>query len=189
DAARDDPDMRYRRRLVDAKDLEAVEIVLLDAPVLEADLAIFGEAQPHHGRAFNLRINALGVRSKTAIDRGVDARHAQLSLVVDRDLDDGGDIAQEAPVHGYTLAMPRRQLFAPFRLVGNKLDDAPQPRRIDRVGFERVAVIGVFGGWFDEPRRPEKLDQHVLGVASRRVGKLGNKRLYRKSMRNVRHRT
>ena len=63
------------RRLVDARDLEAVEIVLLRAPVLEADLAVFGEAQRHHRRPLDLRADALGVGGKAAIDRGFDARH------------------------------------------------------------------------------------------------------------------
>src|SRR5271166_5193005 len=67
DAVGDDPDMRDRRRLVDAQDLEAVEVVLLDAAVLEADLAVFREAQSHHRRTFDLRVDALGVGGETAI--------------------------------------------------------------------------------------------------------------------------
>ena len=45
---------------------------------------------------FDLRADALGVRGKTAIDRGIDARHGELALVVDRDLDDRRDIADKA---------------------------------------------------------------------------------------------
>jgi len=67
--------MRDRRRFVDAQDLEAVEIVLLDAPVLEADLAIARKAQPHHRGAFDLRVDPFGVGRKAAIDRDIDARH------------------------------------------------------------------------------------------------------------------
>src|SRR6266480_1583282 len=40
DPVRDDPDMSNRRRLVDAQELEAVEVVLLHASILEADLAV-----------------------------------------------------------------------------------------------------------------------------------------------------
>src|SRR6202007_1647284 len=87
DAVGDDPDVRDRRRLVDTNDPEAVEIVLLDATVLEADLAIFGEAQPHHRRPLDLRVDPLWVGCKAAIDRSVDARYGQISLVVHRDLD------------------------------------------------------------------------------------------------------
>jgi isoquinoline 1-oxidoreductase beta subunit len=55
----------------------------------------------------------------------IDARHRQLTFVVHRDLDDGGDIGEEAAMHRDALAVPRRQLLAPFRLVGHQLDDAP----------------------------------------------------------------
>src|SRR5216683_724565 len=115
----DDPDMGDRRRLFDAKDLVPVEIVLLDAPVLEADLAVARQAQPHDRSTFDLRIDPLRVGGEAAIDRGVDARHGQLSLVVHRDLDDSRDVAQEAAMHGDPLAVPRRQLLAPLRLIGN----------------------------------------------------------------------
>jgi hypothetical protein len=46
DPVGNDPHMLDRRRLVDADDLEAIKVVLLDAAVLEADLAVFSEAQP-----------------------------------------------------------------------------------------------------------------------------------------------
>ena len=83
------------------------------------------------------------------------------------DLHDRGDIAQKAAMHGDALAVSRRQFLAPFRLVGNELDDPSQPRRVDRVGFERIAVIGVFGGGFDEPRRPELVGFRRAGRAGR----------------------
>ena len=38
--------------------------------------------------------------------------------------------------------------------VGDKLDHPPQSRRVDRESLLRVAVIGVFGGWLDDARRP-----------------------------------
>src|SRR6516225_7936279 len=181
--------MRDRRRLLDAQDLEAVEIVLFDAPVLEADLAVFGEAQPHYRGAFHLRVDAFRVGGETTIDRSINAGHREAPLVVHSDLNDGRDIADETAVYGDALAVPRRQFLAPLGFVRDELDDAPQTCRVDWESLQRIAVIRVIGRRFHEPRRPQKLEQHILGVAPRRVCELGNKRLNRKSMRDVRYRS
>src|SRR6516162_11909225 len=91
-------------------------------------------------------------------------------------------------MHGDALAVPRRQLLAPLRLVGNELDHVTQPPGIDRVRLERVAVNYVVRGRLDRARRPEELEQHLLGVAVCRMRELGDKGLYRESVRNIRHR-
>ena len=76
--------IRHRRRFVVPDDLVVVEVALLNAAILEGDLAIFGERQPHHGRAFDLRANALGIDIEAAVDRGIDPRHCEIALLVDR---------------------------------------------------------------------------------------------------------
>ncbi|GCC47555.1 hypothetical protein chiPu_0031621, partial [Chiloscyllium punctatum] len=92
-AGRHDEDVGDRRRLVDPDHREVVEIALLYLAVLEADLAVFGEAQPHDRSAFDLRVDPLRIDVSAAIDRGIDPGHRELALVVDRHLDDGRDVA------------------------------------------------------------------------------------------------
>ena len=58
-----------------------VEVALLDAAVLERDLAVFGERQPHHRRAFDLRADALGIGVEAAIDRSIDRGTVRLPLL------------------------------------------------------------------------------------------------------------
>src|SRR5688572_16050523 len=70
-AGRHEVDVDLLRRGVDARDLEAVEVGLLRAPVLERDLAQGREADAHHHRALHLRTDAVWVDLRPAIDRDV----------------------------------------------------------------------------------------------------------------------
>src|SRR5580693_1873174 len=145
DARGDDVHISDRRRFVDAKHAITVVVALLDAALLEGDLAIERETHSHHRSAFDLRANPLGIGGEAAIDRGVDPRHDQMALIVHHRLDDGCDIGEEAAMDGDTETMPRRQLAAPVSLLRHELDDAPETSRVDRVGLERVAVIPEIG--------------------------------------------
>ena len=102
----------------------AVVVARFDAAFLEADLAIERETHSHHGSAFDLRANTLGVGGEAAIDRRVDARHGQMSLLVHSRLDDGSDIGEEAAMDGNAESMPRRQLATPIRLLRYELRTA-----------------------------------------------------------------
>ena len=140
-AAGNDVDMRDRaatRRC--GATWKPSKLFCCDAPVLEADLAILGEAEPHHRRAFDLRADALGVGGKAAIDRSIDARHREVAFLVDRDLDDGRDIAEEAAVHGDAQAVARRQLACPtppFSATSSTTRAQPRRCRSDRSRTDR----------------------------------------------------
>src|SRR5262245_33538380 len=69
----DDVHLGLDRRLVDAHELEVVEVRLLDGTVLERDRAILGESKAHHRRAFDLRADPFGMYAVAAIDGGIDA--------------------------------------------------------------------------------------------------------------------
>src|SRR5260370_42178955 len=75
------------RRLVHAQDLVVMEVALLDAPILEGDLAIERRRDAEHDRALDLRLNGVGIDRDAAIDRADDPVDANNS--VPRHLDFG----------------------------------------------------------------------------------------------------
>src|SRR5438046_54347 len=105
-AGRYDVDVGYGRGLVDPDHREIVEIALLHLAVLEGDRAMLGEAHAHDRGALDLRLDPLRIDEGSAIYRGIDPRHGKLALVVNGDLDDGRDIADEAAVCGTAEPMP-----------------------------------------------------------------------------------
>src|SRR5258708_31222371 len=95
-----DVNIGHDRCLVDPDDREVVKIALLYLAVLEGDLAVFGEAQPHDRGALDLRLDPFGVDEHAAVDRGVDLVNGELAFIANRHLDNGRDIADEAPMRG-----------------------------------------------------------------------------------------
>jgi hypothetical protein len=83
-----------RRRGVDASHLVIVEIGLLDAPVLEADLANGRKADALHDGSFELCSHTIGIDHGAAIEGKVHARDRQFAIGSDRHLDDnrGGEV-------------------------------------------------------------------------------------------------
>ena len=57
------------RRLVHAQDLIIIEVALLDAPVLEVDLAIVCRRNAEHDRALDLSLDGIGIDRNDAINR------------------------------------------------------------------------------------------------------------------------
>jgi hypothetical protein len=51
-------DIGHQWCFVDPEQREVVEVLLLHLAVLEGDLAIFGEAEPHDGGALDLGLDA-----------------------------------------------------------------------------------------------------------------------------------
>ena len=164
-----------------------VEVALLDTPVLKRDLAVFGEREPHHGCAFDLRSDALRIDVKAAVDRGVDARHREVALVVDGDLDHGGNIADEAAMRRDTEPVTGRQLPSPAGFLGRKLGDPPQPSGVDRIDVVRVTIVpprrSRLLGRFHEACRTDQFQQEILGIAAELVRNLGDEGLDRPGMR------
>ena len=60
-------------RLIHAQDLIAIEVGLLDAAVLERDLAIERSRDAENNRALDLRLDGIGIDDGAAIDRADDA--------------------------------------------------------------------------------------------------------------------
>src|ERR1700691_2399000 len=141
---RHDVDVGDQRRFIDTHDRETVEIALLHPAVLEADLAVLGEAKPHDRRTLDLRLDPLGIDERSAIDRGIDTFDPEFALVTDRYLDNGRDVADEAAVRGDAKPVALRHLATPATLVRHQFDDAAQPAGIDRVAFQRLAVVPEF---------------------------------------------
>src|SRR6185437_12948546 len=140
---RHDVDMGYQRCFVHPDHREVVEVLLLHPAVLEADLAIFGEAQPHDRAALDLRLDALRCDVGAAIEGGIDPRHRELTCLVDSHLDDGRDVADEAAVDGDAEAMALWHLPSPFAFLRDYLHDTPQACGIDRIAVIGLAVIPV----------------------------------------------
>ena len=112
-----------------------VEIGLLDPPVLECDLAEQREAHcPSPPRPPSASADALRIDGEAAVDGRVDARDGRsLPLLVDRHLDHGRHVADEAAVRRRCRGRAPRQLAPPAGLLRRQLDDLGEPPGIDRV--------------------------------------------------------
>src|SRR3979411_874062 len=93
------------RGLVHPRDAVLMKIVLLNAPMLESNLAVHGEAQPHDHGTFELRAHALGIDLRPAVESDVDPRDLDQARFIERALRDGGDVAQETIVGGKAMAL------------------------------------------------------------------------------------
>src|SRR5664279_5235484 len=113
---RHDVDVGDQRRFIHTHDRETVEIALLHPAVLEADLAVLGEAEPHDRRTLELRLDPLGIDERSTIDRGIDTFDPEGALVTDRYLDNGRDVTDEAAVRGDAEPVTLRHLAAPATL-------------------------------------------------------------------------
>src|SRR4051794_27412253 len=118
------------RRFIDPCYGKIIEIALLRAAVLEGDLAVLGEADPHDRGAFNLRANALRIDVGAAIDCGVDAWDRYVAFIIDRDLDYRRDIAHKAAMRSDAETVALGKLASPFAFLGGELGDAAQPSGI-----------------------------------------------------------
>src|SRR4051794_12214953 len=140
-AGRYDVDIRNGRGLVDPDHREIVEITLLHLAVLEGDRAMFGEAHAHDRGALDLRLDPLRIDEGSAIYRGIDPRHGELALVVNGDLDDGRDIADEAAMRGNAEPVPLGDGPPPAALVRDQFDHLAKTRGIDRIAVIGLAVV------------------------------------------------
>src|SRR5258707_987792 len=103
---------------------------------------------------------------------------------------DGRDVAHEAVVGSDAKPLALWQLSPPAGLPSDGLYDTPQPTGVHRVPLGRFAMIPAIAqrfrahlaGWADH------LEQEVLGITAGGRGELGDERLDRKRVGNVRHR-
>src|SRR5437763_4858197 len=94
------------RRDIDARDEIIGVIALLDAPVLDRDLAVERIADAHDRGTFQLCAHAIRVDDRAAIDRHIEQRYRNLTVIADSDMRDDRDIAQKAAMHRYAAALP-----------------------------------------------------------------------------------
>src|SRR6266446_2374901 len=111
------------RRLVHAQDLIIMEVALLDAPILEGDLAIERRRDAEHDRALDLRLDGVGIDRNAAIDRADDPVDANRS--VPRHLDFGNlrHVGRKNELEGDAAPKTLRQWLSPAGLFGGKLED------------------------------------------------------------------
>lgn len=184
---RDEMHADFTRRLVHSQHLEPVEVALLRMAVLERDLAVQRDAEPHHHRPLELRAYALRIDLRPAVDRDVDPRHRDLAVGIDLHLAHRRRIRHEAAMRGDPEPVPLRQLASPARLARDRLDHAPQPPGVDRIQRRILAVVHVLHRdvRLETPRGPDQFEQEILRVAAGRVRQLRHETLDSERMRDV----
>src|SRR4051812_28020410 len=115
---------------IDSRHDEPVEVLLLGLAVLERDLPMLGQGQPHHRGALDLRADALRIDVETAVDCGVDARYGEASLVIHGDMYDGRNVGQEAAMCSDAAPLAFWQRRAPSGLFRRDFRDTTQPSRV-----------------------------------------------------------
>ncbi len=117
--------------------------------------------------------------------------HGQLALVVDRHLDNGRDIADEAAMRGDAEPVALRHGTTPAAFLRDIVRRPAQPPGIDRVAVIGLAVVPevLHRIEVDDPRRADQFQQHLLLVAVGGVREFADHRLHREGARDVRHRT
>src|SRR6202044_1564543 len=116
-----------RRRLVDAHHSIVVEVALLHPPFGDRDFVIERGGEPEDEAALDLRLDAVGIDNRAAIDRGRHAADRDLAIGVDLRLDDRRDIRAEYALTGDPASNPRRQRASPARLLRSEVEAGGQP--------------------------------------------------------------
>ena len=166
-----------------------MEIALLDGTVLEGDLREERVAGAHHAGALHLGADTFGIDLRAAVERHVDPRNGDLALCIHRDLHDRGDVSDKTIVRGDAASVTGGKPPAPAGLLRDGIDHLAQSAGVERIALGRLGVIPrvVHRPRIDAPRGADQLEQIVLRVATRRRGELGDERLDRERVRNVRH--
>ena len=136
-AALDDLDLD-RRSLVDAQHAVVVEVRLLDAAVLERDLAPQRRGDAEDDAALHLRHDGIGIDGDAGVDDADDAVDVHLADVGDRDLGDLRHVASERVVHAYAAAASVAQRLAP---AGNFRRAVQDVQRARIIAEHRAAVL------------------------------------------------
>src|SRR5437016_2683497 len=74
-------------------------------------------------------------------DRVVHTLDAELAFAANRDLDDGGNVTDKAPMGRDAKPVSLGHRTAPTAFLSDQLDHASQPAGVDRVAVERLAVV------------------------------------------------
>ena len=133
--ARDQMHVDLARRRRHAQHFILVKVGLLCATGAEGDGAREGSAHSHDAGAFELCAHAVRIDDRTAVDRHIDARNAQLALGINGHFHDRGDVAGEAVVRGDAQPAALGELATPPGLLRGELDDVAHPPGIDGVAL------------------------------------------------------
>src|SRR5262245_3876375 len=115
------------RRLVDAQHPVIAEVRLLDAAVLDGDLAVERGRQAEHDPALHLRANRVGVDLDAAIDRAPHVGRVDGTILVDADLDHLRHEAAEAGAKRDASRLPVGKRLAPSGSFRGELQDGLRP--------------------------------------------------------------
>ena len=139
-AALDDMNLDLRR-LVDAQHAVVMEVGLLDASLVDGDLAVERGGQAEDQPAFELRHDRVGIDGDAGIDRRGDAAQLHFALFVDFGFHHGRDEAAERRLHADAAPDARRQRLAPVGFFRHEIERRQQPRLLAEHGAAEVDRI------------------------------------------------
>jgi hypothetical protein len=146
-----------QRLFIDTDDKETIEIALLHPAVLEADLTVLGEAQPHDRRALDLRRSSQLERDEIRLNRKDNGSALPLplwervgvrgySLSLGRNPSPGSHLAMRSDLsHKGRGEVSRRQNRFNQKPSGSRANlNSKAPVWADVVAFRRLPAIGRF---------------------------------------------
>ena len=111
-----------------------MEVALLDAPILEGDLAIERRRNAEHDRALDLRLDRVGVDDSAAIDRADHAPHAHGTVLRHFDFGNLRHVGREDMLERHAAADSVREPLSPPGLFRGKRKDGLRTRRLVEEG-------------------------------------------------------
>src|SRR3984885_2481988 len=123
-----------RGRFVDPHHPVIVEVALLTPAFGDRDLVIEGSRTPEDEAALDLRLDAVGVDGRAAIDRRRDAPDRDLAVVIDLRLHDRRGKRAEHALAGHPVSNSRGKRASPARLFRRKIETGEKPRLFFEMG-------------------------------------------------------
>jgi hypothetical protein len=110
--------------------LISIEVGLLDAAVLERDLAVKRRSDSENDPALNLRSDDIGIDDSAAINRADDTPDTNRAVLRDFDFGDMRHVVGEGVLDRNTTANPFGQGLSPAGLLCRELEDGFGTRRL-----------------------------------------------------------
>src|SRR2546422_59400 len=129
------------RHFAHAQHPVVVEVRLLDAAVLERDLAVEGRGKAVHDGALNLAPDDIGVYRHAAVHRGDHAVHLRRAVRAHRDLRDLRAPAAEGKHYGDAAVNAGGQRLTPARFFRGELERASAARLLAEGGAPELVRI------------------------------------------------
>src|SRR5258708_4040572 len=170
-----------------ARHVVIIEVGLLHAAVIDGDGVLHDRGQGVNGRALRLRDNSAGIDRATEVDGVHQAVHAHLPLR-DADFRDRGGVrlervvSRDAARDALRQRLARRGGLAPLRFLRGQLQNALEPRGIQRLVFLRIGKVGNLA------RVADQLQPELQWVNAGRSRQLVDKRLDHEAAAGMLHR-